>query len=98
MDEIKENNNCIVKAFENNPISILHEEKDNKQIEEKQKQLQEKENMLIEQQEELQKTQNELKEKDENFIIQSKNDKPKFFICKLNGRNRKINLMGEIEK
>jgi prophage antirepressor-like protein len=30
IEEIKEDNNCIVKAFENNPISILHEEINNK--------------------------------------------------------------------
>lgn len=29
-EEKKENPNCIVKAFENNPISILHEEINNK--------------------------------------------------------------------
>jgi prophage antirepressor-like protein len=32
MEEIKTNNNCIVKAFENNPISILNEDIDNKKI------------------------------------------------------------------
>ncbi len=32
MEEIKEDNNCIIKAFENNPISILHEEIDGKKI------------------------------------------------------------------
>jgi prophage antirepressor-like protein len=32
IEEIKEDNNCIVKAFENNPISIIKEEKDNKKI------------------------------------------------------------------
>jgi hypothetical protein len=31
-EEIKEDNNCIVKAFENNPISILNEEIDGKKI------------------------------------------------------------------
>jgi hypothetical protein len=31
-EEIKEDNNCIVKAFENNPISIIKEENDNKKI------------------------------------------------------------------
>jgi prophage antirepressor-like protein len=31
-EEIKEDNNCIVKAFENNPISILTEEFNNKKI------------------------------------------------------------------
>jgi prophage antirepressor-like protein len=31
-DEIKEDNNCIVKAFENNPISIITEEIDNKKL------------------------------------------------------------------
>ena len=31
-EEIKEDNNCIIKAFENNPISILHEEIDGKKI------------------------------------------------------------------
>jgi prophage antirepressor-like protein len=29
-EEIKEDNNCIVKAFENNPISIITEEINNK--------------------------------------------------------------------
>ena len=29
-EEIKTDNNCIIKAFENNPISILHEEINNK--------------------------------------------------------------------
>jgi prophage antirepressor-like protein len=29
IDEIKEDNNCIIKAFENNPISII---KDNKKV------------------------------------------------------------------
>lgn len=32
IEEIKEDNNCIVKAFENNPIAILHENNDNKKI------------------------------------------------------------------
>ena len=32
IEEIKTNNNCIVKAFENNPISILNEDIDNKKI------------------------------------------------------------------
>lgn len=32
IEEIKTNNNCIVKAFENNPISILNEDTDNKKI------------------------------------------------------------------
>jgi len=31
-EEIKEDNNCIVKAFENNPIAIITEEIDNKKI------------------------------------------------------------------
>ena len=31
-EEIREDNNCIVKAFENNPISIITEEKDNKKL------------------------------------------------------------------
>lgn len=31
-EEIKTDNNCIIKAFENNPISILHEEINNKKI------------------------------------------------------------------
>lgn len=31
-EEIKEDNSCIVKAFENNPISILHEEINGKKI------------------------------------------------------------------
>ena len=31
-EEIKTDNNCIVKAFENNPISILHEENNGKKI------------------------------------------------------------------
>jgi len=30
MEEIKEDNNCIIKAFENNPISIIKEEENNK--------------------------------------------------------------------
>jgi prophage antirepressor-like protein len=30
--EIKQDNNCIVKAFENNPISILHEDIHNKKV------------------------------------------------------------------
>jgi hypothetical protein len=29
IEEIKEDNNCIIKAFENNPISIITEEIDN---------------------------------------------------------------------
>jgi len=29
-EEIKEDNNCIIKAFENNPIAIITEEIDNK--------------------------------------------------------------------
>ena len=32
IEEIKTDNNCIVKAFENNPISILHENVGNKKI------------------------------------------------------------------
>jgi prophage antirepressor-like protein len=32
IEEIKEDNNCIVKAFENNPISILQESNNNKKI------------------------------------------------------------------
>lgn len=32
IEEIKDDNTCIVKAFENNPISILNEEKENKKI------------------------------------------------------------------
>jgi len=32
IEEIKTDNNCIVKAFENNPISILHEDINNKKI------------------------------------------------------------------
>lgn len=31
-EEIKEDNNCIIQAFENNPISILHEDINNKKI------------------------------------------------------------------
>jgi prophage antirepressor-like protein len=31
-EEIKTDNNCIVKAFENNPIAILHENINNKKI------------------------------------------------------------------
>jgi prophage antirepressor-like protein len=31
-EEIKEDNNCIIKAFENNPIAIITEDIDNKQI------------------------------------------------------------------
>ena len=31
-EEIKDDNNCIVKAFENNPIAILHEDINNKKI------------------------------------------------------------------
>ena len=31
-EEIREDNNCIVRAFENNPISIITEEKDNKKL------------------------------------------------------------------
>jgi prophage antirepressor-like protein len=31
-EEIKEDNNCIVKAFENNPIAILHEDINSKKI------------------------------------------------------------------
>jgi hypothetical protein len=31
-EEIKEDNNCIVKAFENNPIAILHEDINNKKV------------------------------------------------------------------
>lgn len=30
--EIKTDNNCIVKAFENNPIAILHEDINNKKV------------------------------------------------------------------
>ena len=32
IEEIKTDNNCIVKAFENNPIAILHENTDNKKM------------------------------------------------------------------
>ena len=32
LEEIKTDNNCIVKAFENNPVSILEEDLDNKKI------------------------------------------------------------------
>ena len=32
IEEIKEDNNCIVKAFENNPIAILHEDINNKKV------------------------------------------------------------------
>jgi prophage antirepressor-like protein len=32
IEEIKTDNNCIVKAFENNPVSILEEDLDNKKI------------------------------------------------------------------
>lgn len=32
IEEIKEDNNCIVKAFENNPIAILQQDMDNKKI------------------------------------------------------------------
>jgi prophage antirepressor-like protein len=32
IEEIKTDNNCIVKAFENNPISIIHEDINNKRI------------------------------------------------------------------
>ena len=31
-EEIKEDNNCIVKAFENNPIAILHEDINSKKM------------------------------------------------------------------
>jgi len=31
-EEIKDDNNCIVKAFENNPIAILHEDINSKKI------------------------------------------------------------------
>jgi hypothetical protein len=31
-EEVKEDNNCIVKAFENNPISIVTEDIDNKKV------------------------------------------------------------------
>jgi len=30
IEEIKQDNNCIVTAFENNPISIIKEEENNK--------------------------------------------------------------------
>ena len=32
IEEIKTDNNCIIKAFENNPISILHEDINNKKV------------------------------------------------------------------
>ena len=32
LEEIKTDNNCIVKAFENNPISIIEENVDNKRV------------------------------------------------------------------
>jgi hypothetical protein len=32
IEEIKEDNNCIIKAFENNPIAILHENNGTKKI------------------------------------------------------------------
>ena len=32
IEEIKTDNNCIVKAFENNPISILEEDINNKRV------------------------------------------------------------------
>jgi len=32
IEEVKTDNNCIVKAFENNPISIIEEDLDNKKI------------------------------------------------------------------
>jgi prophage antirepressor-like protein len=32
IEEIKEDNNCIVKAFENNPISIVTEDINNKKV------------------------------------------------------------------
>ncbi len=32
IEEIKTDNNCIVKAFENNPISIIHEDVNDKKI------------------------------------------------------------------
>jgi hypothetical protein len=32
IEEIKEDNNCIVKAFENNPIAILQEDNQNKKV------------------------------------------------------------------
>ena len=31
-EHIMEDNNCIVKAFENNPIAILHEDVNNKKV------------------------------------------------------------------
>ena len=32
IEEIKEDNNCIIKAFENNPVSILQEDVNNKKV------------------------------------------------------------------
>jgi len=32
IEEMKNDNNCIVKAFENNPISIIHEDVNDKKI------------------------------------------------------------------
>jgi prophage antirepressor-like protein len=32
IEEIKTDNNCIVRAFENNPVSILEEDIDNKRV------------------------------------------------------------------
>jgi prophage antirepressor-like protein len=32
IEEIKDDNNCIVRAFEDNPIAILHENNDNKKV------------------------------------------------------------------
>ena len=32
IEEIKDDNNCIVKAFENNPIAILQEDINNKKV------------------------------------------------------------------
>jgi hypothetical protein len=32
IEEIKEDNNCIIKAFENHPISIISEQIGNKKI------------------------------------------------------------------
>ena len=32
IEEIKQDNNCIIKAFENNPISILQEDIHNKKV------------------------------------------------------------------
>jgi hypothetical protein len=32
IEEIKSDNNCIIRAFENNPILILHEDINNKRI------------------------------------------------------------------